>query len=356
MELVHRDRFEHLVGDVGHDFRLAISDHAGHPRVGSRVRRIALRQLGCKRDLGRVRMRESERMDAAVLLEQVDRTPIGDLRNGEARDGLQRSPVVEGFGEHGSRTKEELLGLLRPLLRVDVRRRSDPEVDRASVVVPERHRTSEVPAVAAVGRAEAIFDLEDLSGRESLAAYVERPLQIVGMDDADPLVAGRRPRRQARVLVPAAVVVGGLAVRPCGPHDLRHRVGERTVSLFALSPRRRELALARELRLPSELQVLTVQIDEHRDLRPQHIRIEGLEQVVDRACRVAAKDVFLLLRDRRQEDDRNRARLCALLDQCCSFEPVETRHLRIEQDHGDLLYEEAAKGLLAGVGEDEVLS
>ena len=66
--------------------------------------------------------------------------------------------------------------------------------------------------------------------------------------------------------------------------------------------------------------------------------------------------MLLLLRDRRQEDDRNRACLCALLDQSCRFEPVETRHLRIEQDHGDLLCEETAKRLLTRVREDEVFS
>jgi hypothetical protein len=126
---------------------------------------------------------------------------------------------------------------------------------------------------------------------------------------------------------------------------LRHRVRERSVTLLALTSRGCKLAVAQHLCLSSQLERLAVEVDEDRDLRAQNVRIERLEEVVDRSGGVALEDVDLFLRDRRQEDDRNRPRLRALLDQRRGLEAVESRHLRVHQDHGDVVDEQASKGL-----------
>ena len=70
--------------------------------------------------------------------------------------------------------------------------------------------------------------------------------------------------------------------------------------------------------------------------------IEGLHQVVDGAHVVAAEDVLCVLGDRGQEEDRDRARPLAVLDQLGGLEAVEPRHLDVEQDRRELVLEEVA--------------
>src|SRR5207247_11268864 len=99
-----------------------------------------------------------------------------------------------------------------------------------------------------------------------------------------------------------------------GPGLVRRRLREKAVALLALAAEVRELLLLQLLCLLPELFGLLVQLDEHRDLGAQHFWAERLEDIVDRACRVAAEDVLLLLGDRRDEDDRDVLRAFALLD------------------------------------------
>ena len=171
-----------------------------------------------------------------------------------------------------------------------------------------------------------------------------------------PAVLARLLHALARVLEPAPVVIRRAAVAVCGPDDLRHRVRELAVAVLADPPLLGDVALAQELALTLQLRVLAVQLDEDRDLRAQHLRVERLEEVVDGARGVAAEHVPLLLRDRGQEDDRDRLRPLALLDQLRGLEPVETRHLDVEQDAREVLVEERPERLLAGLRADEVLA
>src|SRR5439155_847662 len=83
------------------------------------------------------------------------------------------------------------------------------------------------------------------------------------------------------------------------------------------------------------------ELDEDGDLRAQDDRVVGLEHVVDRARLVAAEDVVLLLGDRRHEDDRDRARALPALDVVGGLEAVELGHLDVEQDHREIVVEQA---------------
>ena len=143
--------------------------------------------------------------------------------------------------------------------------------------------------------------------------------------------------RHPGVLEPAAVVVGGAPLGVGRPDDLRHRVGELAVPLGARAAELGELLRGELLGLLADLPVLLPQLDEDRDLRAQDLRVERLEDVVDRADLVAAEDVLLLLRERRQEDDRDRARPLALLDHLGRLEPVHARHLDVEQDDREVV-------------------
>ena len=147
-----------------------------------------------------------------------------------------------------------------------------------------------------------------------------------------------------------------MAFAVCGPDDLRHRVCELAVAVLADPPLLGDFALAQELALALQLGGFPVQLDEDRDLRAKHFGVERLEEVIDGARGVAAEHVPLLLRDRGQEDDRDRPRPFALLDQLCGVEPVEARHLDVEQDAREILVEKRPERLLAGAGADEVLA
>jgi hypothetical protein len=93
---------------------------------------------------------------------------------------------------------------------------------------------------------------------------------------------------------------------------------------------------------------LPVQLDEGRDLRAQHVGVVRLEDVVDRAHRVAAEDLLALLVDGGQEDDRDARGALAALDELRRLEAVHPRHLDVEQDRRVVAVEQQAQRLLPG--------
>ena len=64
-------------------------------------------------------------------------------------------------------------------------------------------------------------------------------------------------------------------------------------------------------RLALDLLGLGEQIDEHRDLGAQNDRVDRLEDIIDRAHRIAAQQMLGFLVHRRQEDDRDALGLLA---------------------------------------------
>ena len=272
--------------------------------------------------------------DTSVRLDDVHRAPVGDLACREVGHALQRLPVIEALGERVADGKDEAALVLDQLAVVDVGRRPDPEVD-AALHVADGHRPPQMPPVASVGCAKAVLDLEGVSAPQRLAAPCDGHRQVVGMHDRMPGVGTGLGR--PRVLEPAPVEVRRFAVDVRGPDDLRHRVGELAVALFASLPECRELLRVQLLRLLLELHVLLPQLDEDRHLRAQDARVDWLEDVVDGARRIAAIEVLLLLREGRDEDDGNVLRPLAALDQLRELVPVEIRHLDVEQDAGEIL-------------------
>ena len=100
--------------------------------------------------------------------------------------------------------------------------------------------------------------------------------------------------------------------------------------------------LVQSLFLLGEATPLEIQLDEHVDLRPQDLRLERFEDVVDRADGVSLEDVLLVLADRREEDDRDELRSLARLDHLRCLEPVHARHLHVEQNDGELALEQTS--------------
>ena len=101
-------------------------------------------------------------------------------------------------------------------------------------------------------------------------------------------------------------------------------------------------------RLALDLLRLREQVDEHRDLRAQHDRVDRLEHIVDRAHRIAAQQMLGFLVDRRQEDDRNALGLLAVADDLGGLITVHSGHVDVEQDDREFALQEVPKRLLAG--------
>jgi len=242
---------------------------------------------------------------------------------------------------------------------------------RLSVVIADQHGAIQEPAMRAVGTDPAIL------GRHAAACLDvrdvgEHALAVLRMNALGPEV---RIFDEAR---------GGKADRVCHAFADEARPGEATLHARAVQRDRQrahdcglalldlpqlafrfELLLtdaqvlflqhALELRLPPHLLVLEVQIDEHRDLRPQDHRVDRLEHVIDRAHRVGTRDVFVVLVDGADEDDRNVPRALATPDQLGSLVAVQAWHVRIEQDDGAFIAQQEAQRVLAGCSLDDPL-
>ena len=139
--------------------------------------------------------------------------------------------------------------------------------------------------------------------------------------------------------------------------ELRRRAGfcfQQRSSVFQL-----QLAFFRfpqQLRLALQLSLFDEQVHEHRDLRAQHIRIEGLEHVIDGAHRIALEDISVFLADGAEENDRNGARSLARLDDLGYLEAVHPRHLHVEQNRRELPFQHAAQRVGARIGANQSLT
>ena len=125
--------------------------------------------------------------------------------------------------------------------------------------------------------------------------------------------------------------------------------------------RLRELALvlallevAKLLRLALDLLRLLEQVHEHGDLRAQHLRLDGLEQVIDGADRIALEHVRLAHAGSRQENDRGVTGPVAFADQGRRLESVHAGHEHVHQDEREIVPEQTAQRLGTRMGLDQI--
>ena len=114
------------------------------PRGASGRTGVALAAIEAGRDLLRVGVVQRHRHDAAAPVEQVDRAPVGELRDGQPRDVAQGLLVVERRGEQVARLGEEALAALGVLGLGDVL----DDVHGEPLLVVEQGRLREQPALA----------------------------------------------------------------------------------------------------------------------------------------------------------------------------------------------------------------
>ena len=238
-------------------------------------------------------MRDRDLRDRSVALDDVDGAPVAHTRDRQFGDPGERVAVGKGRPEHVACLEEEAPLLLGALAIVDVGRSPDPRLD-ASALVADRRRPGEMPAVGSVAGAEAELVLEGLDSTE----LRQQVFAVRRMDGVVPGRSGGICGRHPGVVEPAPVEIRRVSVDVGAPHDLRHRVGELAVA-------RLTRALEREQVLFVQTPVLLPQIDEDGDLRAQQVRIDRLEDVVDRADLVPVEHLVVVLGKRGDEDDRD---------------------------------------------------
>jgi hypothetical protein len=246
---------EQLVGDPGHPLGLARPQHlvAAVRRLG--VLGVARVELVREGHHLRVGVADGQPVQAAVRAHEVERAPVGERGHREGRDLPERGLDVEGGRQHRAGLGEEAgaeggrlglaprglgrgqqpLALGRQLARVvHVGAAAEPARDRAGRVAL-RHRAREEPAVRAVGgAAEPVVALELLAARHRRPPRGQRGRAVVGVHHVHPPQPPRLLLPLARVVEPALVGEVGIAVGAAGPHELRHRLGQRVPAGLAV--------------------------------------------------------------------------------------------------------------------------
>ena len=221
------------------------------------------------------------------------------------------------------------------------------------------------PAIAAGLGGEAVLEVGDGFALGQLRELLFGLRAVVRVDELQ-----ERPRLQlvvaeAQGLAPAGVQLAQRA-RHVGDPEHVEGEGEEAVALgLRLQPvrglrhLRRVLALLEQphlLGLPLDLLRLLEQVDEHRDLGLQDLRDHrGLDEV-DRAQGIAAEDLLLVQVHGGEEDDRRALRALAGADHLRGLEAVHPRHVDVEEDDREVLLQEGAQRLAAGVRADHVLA
>ena len=177
-------------------------------------------------------MVDGHAFDLAVLVEQIDGAPVGDLRHRELRHALERLPVVHRGGQHAAGLGHEALGQLHALDLGDVLEHVHRIEDPSAVGVGDRRGSDDQPALLA-RRAHDVPDEQRLGW---LAFEQPSPGHALQVELATLLVEHQEARhdRARRALVSSLGVrhaeqVGGGLVgehRPPALVDHRDRLGE----------------------------------------------------------------------------------------------------------------------------------
>ena len=220
------------------------------------------------------------RHDALVSLGEA--LQVGDL---ELQRRQRRAQLVRRHGKEVVALDDRALQLLcGALVIVDVDRGHDP-ADHRPLLVALGHHAAEVPAIRLVG------------GTPQAQLPLKGPVPVadgrlpVGLDQRALVGVDHLPEGIARDLVgddPAVGEAGAVPVvdLPLGvgrPDALGHRIEQAAVAVLAAALGHLALALAQHPLLQLDRLALEIQVDEDRDLRAEDLRLERLEQIVDRA-------------------------------------------------------------------------
>jgi hypothetical protein len=94
----------------------------GHTRQSVRVLVLAPFEFPDRLDLRLVAVHHRDGTNRPVVVNHIDDAPIGNERDAQTRDRLQRRFIIERSGEHGARFDEKALRFLASLALRDVAR------------------------------------------------------------------------------------------------------------------------------------------------------------------------------------------------------------------------------------------
>ena len=231
MLLIPCENGEQLIAYVLGQLGLTGREHDAEAPLGVEAGRIALAELAPERDLPRVDVRQRHRHERPVRIDEVDRAPVGDLRDGESGHLLEGLLEVERGGKRLGGLGEDPLGALRLLDLGHVLAHVDRARDVALLIL-QRSGLDPDPARAPSLRVDAAHQ----EGRWRLAPNHPPPRQLGQVDRPPVLVVhgealGPSARRRREYLLDALpsherrrglVDVDELAARVVN----RHRVGE----------------------------------------------------------------------------------------------------------------------------------
>ena len=147
MRAVARVGGEGIRLDVRVEARLPAADHLRHPPGIIRRGVVAAVEFFRQRDLARVGVMNGHAFDLPALAQYVDGAPVGDLRDGQARDLLQRLGVIHRGGEHAAGLGHEAFRQLCALDLGDVLEDVDGVVDARRLRVGDRRGADDQPAL-----------------------------------------------------------------------------------------------------------------------------------------------------------------------------------------------------------------
>jgi hypothetical protein len=112
---------DHRIRDVLVELGLAGAQHVRHTELAFRIVRITQPQLLRERHLRRIDVCDGKAHGGKrVLVHDLDRAPVGDVRHGQANDGRQGGLVLQGRGERLARMGQKSPRLLRPVVSAEI--------------------------------------------------------------------------------------------------------------------------------------------------------------------------------------------------------------------------------------------
>ena len=99
-----------------------------------------------------------------------------------------------------------------------------------------------------------------------------------------------------------------------------------------------------------------MKLDESDNLRAKDFRYEGFRQVIDGAERIPFENMLLGLVDGRQKNNRCVLRFFTFTNQRGCFEAVDTGHIDVQNDEGEIVVKEKSQSIESGSCANQVLS
>ncbi len=154
----------------------------------------------------------------------------GAVGVGDEERVLRQGPQTVAFGQLHvdlalQRRRHVAQGVQRHLLVLDIGICADPPCQPLGRV-EDRQRPSDMPAIDAIGAADAELGLVDVPRRQGVGPRARRRRPVVGMDDVGPAVAVQRAGRGTAIGVGLVVEPVELAVRARRPHVVGHGLGD----------------------------------------------------------------------------------------------------------------------------------